>query len=86
MNMNAAGNPSPELLEIRAAEQRQRINESVGELKSSLADLKSSVEENIRERLDGKTYARQHFSALATGVTVLALMAGYGFTGMFTRD
>jgi hypothetical protein len=86
MTLEAAGNPSPELLEKRAAEQRQRINESVGELKSSLADLKSSVEENIRERLDGKTYARQHFAALATGVTVLALMVGYSFAGMFTRD
>jgi hypothetical protein len=78
-------NFSPELLEKRAAEQRIRIHESVGELKSSLTDLKSSVEENIRERLDVKSYARQHFAAVATGTTVFAMLLGYGIAGMFTR-
>lgn len=86
MTTESAAHPSPELLEKRAAEQRHRIDESVGELKTSLADLKSSVEENIREHFDGKTYARQHFAALAVGISVFALMAGYAFAGMFTRN
>lgn len=74
-----------ELLEQRAAEQRLRIHESVGELKS-LTDLKSSVQENIRERLDMKSYARQHFRGVAVGTAAFALVLGYGIAGIFTRQ
>jgi hypothetical protein len=82
---NEAGNPPTELLERRAAEQRQRIHESVGELKSSLTDLKSWVRENIREHLDMNGYARQHFRVMAAGATAFALLLGYGIAGAFTR-
>jgi ElaB/YqjD/DUF883 family membrane-anchored ribosome-binding protein len=74
-----------ELLEQRAAEQRLRIHASVGELKSSLIELKSSVQENIRERLDMKSYARQHFRGVAVGAAAFAIVLGYGIAGIFTR-
>ena len=82
---NEAGNSQAEMLEKQAAEQRLRIHESVGELKFSITDLKSSVEENIREHLDVKAYARQHFTAVAAGAAAFAMLLGYGIAGMFTR-
>lgn len=70
---------SPDALEQRAAEQRQRIDHSVDELKSSLR-------ETVREHLDVENYARNYiwrFVAVAAGI---ALISGYGAAGMFTRD
>jgi hypothetical protein len=67
-----------EVLEQRAAEQRQRIHNSVDELKSSLR-------ETVREHLDVENYARTYiwrFVAFAAGI---ALLSGYGTAGMFTR-
>ena len=75
----------PQDLERRAAEQRERLHDSVGELKSSLTELKSKVEENIRGRLDPKKFARRHLWQLAAGVSAFALIAGFGVAGMFTR-
>ena len=75
-----------EILEQRAAEQRKRLHNSVSDLRSSLTDLKSSVEENVRERLDVTRFARQHLGALAAGVSVMAMLAGYGVAGMFTKS
>ena len=69
---------SPDVLEQRAAEQRQRIHNSVDELKSSLR-------ETVREHLDVENYARTYiwrFVAVAVGI---ALISGYGVAGMFTR-
>ena len=69
---------SPQLLEQRAAEQRQRIHNSVDELKSSLR-------QTVREHLDVENYARTYiwrFVAVAAGI---ALISGYGVAGMFTR-
>ena len=69
---------SPDVLEQRAAEQRQRIHNSVDDLKSSLRDT-------VRERLDVENYARTYiwrFVAVAAGI---ALLSGYGVAGMFTR-
>lgn len=69
---------SPDVLEQRAAEQRQRIHNSVDELKSSLR-------ETVREHLDVENYARTYiwrFVAVAAGI---ALISGYGVAGMFTR-
>ena len=68
----------PEVLERRAEEQRHRIHQSVTELKHSLRD-------NIRERLDVNAYARQHLWQLAAAASVFGLAAGYGMAGMFTR-
>lgn len=85
MNMSVTGNLPPEELEQRAAEQRHRLHDSVSELQSSLTGLKNSVEENVRERLDVNRFARKHMWQLAAGASVLALMAGHGFAGMFAR-
>jgi len=85
MSPDVSRNLPPQELEKRAAEQRLRIHESVAGLKSSLTDLKSSVEENVRERLDARRLARQHFGKLAAGASVFALIAGYGVAGIFTR-
>jgi len=85
MTTEAESKLPTELLEKRAAEQRLRLHNSVSELRSSLAGLKSSVEENIRERLDVNRFARGHLWQLAAGVSVVALLAGHGVAGMFTR-
>ena len=78
MNTKVEANLPAETLERRAAEQRQRIHESVGELKTTL-------EETIREKLDVRSYAREHFGALAAGASFFAFIAGFGIAGMFTR-
>jgi len=75
-----------EVLEQRAAEQRKRLHNSVSDLRSSLTELKSSVEENVRERLDVTRFARQHLGQLVAGVSLVAMLAGYGVAGMFTRN
>ena len=69
----------PDILEKRAAEQRERIHASVDELKSSLRDT-------VRERLDVRSYARDHIWQLIGTATAFALVAGYGIAGMFTRN
>lgn len=68
-----------DVLERRAAEQRDRIHESVNE-------LKSSMRETIREKLDMRGYAREHLWPLIAGASVLAMLTGYGVAGMFTRS
>jgi len=74
-----------EVLEQRAAEERLRIHECVSGLRSSLTDMKTSVEENIREHLDASRFARRHLWQTAAGASALALFLGYGIAGMFTR-
>ncbi len=78
MNANLPSHFPAEILEQRAAEQRHRIHDSVGE-------LKASVRETIRERLDAKKYARQHLWPIIGLTSLLALVTGYGVTGLFTR-
>lgn len=68
----------PEVLEQRAAEQRRRLHESV-------AELKSTVQTEVRERLDVSRYAREYFWEAAGTASVLGLILGYSFAGMFTR-
>lgn len=64
--------PSDEL-EQRAANQRQRLHDSVTELRSS-----------VRESLDVQKAARAHvWKASAIG-GLLALALGYGIAGAFT--
>ncbi len=74
-----------EVLEQRAAEERRRLHNSVTELRSSLTDFKSSVEDSVRERLDPKRLARQHLKSLAGGASVVGLLLGYAVGGLFTR-
>lgn len=66
-------------LEQRAAEQRNRIHQSVGDLK----ELKTNVEANVREKLDVKRQAREHFWPAAGVVSLVALVFGYGLAGVF---
>jgi hypothetical protein len=74
-----------EVLEQRAAEQRRRLHNSVSDLRSSLTELKSDVEQKVRERLDPNRIARQHLWPLAAGAAFVALLAGHNFAGWFTR-
>jgi hypothetical protein len=60
-------------LELRAAEQRRRLHASVHELK-----------DHVRDSLDVKKNAREHF-LLASGIAAaVAAAVGYGVAGMFT--
>ncbi len=67
-----------EVLEHRAAEERRRLHNSVSE-------LKSTVRETVRERLDVKRYAREYLGPAAVAVTTIGLVFGYTTAGMFTR-
>jgi hypothetical protein len=66
--------PSPDALELRAAEERRRLHSSAVELK-----------EHLRETLDLKRNARQHLQLLASTAAVFSFMMGYVVTGVFTR-
>jgi hypothetical protein len=78
MSAGAVNNLPTEILEQRAAEQRARIHHSVDELKSTLR-------ETVREHLDVKKYAREHLWGLLGVGSLVALVSGYTFAGMFTR-
>ena len=70
--------PEPvENLELRAVEQRNRLHHATSELKDKIVET--------RERLDPRKNIREHFVTVAAGVSALALLAGYGIAGMFTR-
>lgn len=64
-----------EVLERRAAEQRQQLHQSVVELKDS-----------VRERLDVKRNVRAHLWSVSGGLAVVGLVLGYSVAGIFTRD
>jgi hypothetical protein len=64
-----------EVLERRAAEQRQQLHQSVVELKDS-----------VRERLDVKRNMRDHLWSVSGGLAVVGLVLGYSVAGIFTRD
>jgi hypothetical protein len=66
-------------LQQRAAEQRTKLHQSVTDLKQ----LKTSVEANVREKLDPKRQAREHFWAAAGIAGFLGLMLGHGIAGVF---
>lgn len=61
-------------LELRAAEQRRRLHESVQELKWQL-----------RERMDVKKNARQYFWPAAGVAAFFGLLMGYGTSAMFVK-
>lgn len=66
-----------EKLELRAIEQRSRLHETTAELKEKISET--------REQLDPAMNLRKHFFGLAGAVSAIALWAGYGIAGMFTR-
>ena len=64
-----------EVLEQRAAEQRQQLHHSVSELKDS-----------VRERLDVKRNVREHLWGISGGLALVGLVVGYTVAGIFTSD
>jgi mevalonate kinase len=69
-------NPLPaDVLEERAAAQRQRLHESVAELRRS-----------VRHRLDVKGNVREHFGTAASAAVAVMLALGYAVAGIFVSD
>jgi hypothetical protein len=75
----SSNNMPTEVLEQRAAEQRRRLHNSVSE-------LRSSVTEAVREKLDFKRYLREYMGPATAAAALLGLMLGHATIGMFTRD
>ncbi|HVO63400.1 MAG TPA: hypothetical protein VMT53_20905 [Terriglobales bacterium] len=63
----------PETLEVRAADERRRLQSSVEELRLQ-----------VRERLDVKKMARKYVPVASAVAALIGLGAGYGFAGIFT--
>ena len=61
-------------LELRAAEERRKLQHTMVELKST-----------VRETLDVKRAAREYVKPASAVVAVLGFVFGYAFAGMFTR-
>lgn len=72
-------NNNLDILEQKAAEQRKAIHRSVDEARQ----LRVRVESNVREKLDPKRQARQHFWAVAGAAAFLGLVLGNGLIGVF---
>ena len=79
MNAEAESKVPTEILEQQAAEERRRIHNSVGELKHSLR-------ETVRERLDVESHARNYIWRIVGAASLAALVMGYGIAGMFTQN
>ena len=71
----SASNVPTDLLELRAAEQRRRLHNSVAELRLQM-----------REKLDVRRTARRYFWPASAVVGLFGLVLGYGFGGIFARD
>ncbi len=71
--MSAPSTPTYEL-ELRAVEQRKRLHDSMSELKTQ-----------VRDKFDVQKNAREHLLAASGIASVMALLAGYGIAGLFTR-
>jgi hypothetical protein len=61
-------------LEVRAADQRRRLQSSVHQLK-----------DRVREKLDVKRNVSHHVLLASAIAGAFSLALGYGFAGMFTR-
>ena len=64
----------PQTLEVRAADERRRLHDSVDELRSW-----------VKERLDLKRIARQYVPVASAVAALIGLGVGYSFAGIFTR-
>ena len=65
-------NLPPNILEMRAAEQRLRVHNSIAELRAAVA-----------ERTDVSRLAREHVWPAAGIAAGVGLILGYGVAGMF---
>lgn len=61
----------PQVLEMKAAEQRLQLHRSVTELKSA-----------VKQKLDVKANAREYIIPASAGAAVVALALGYVLTGI----
>ena len=68
-----------EVLEERAEEQRRKLHNSVSELRSTVRDT-------VRERLDVKRQLRRRFWPATAAVSLVALLMGYSTAAIFTRS
>ncbi len=66
-----------ETLELLALEERNRLHQTAGELKSKIAA--------VRQKMDLANTARQHIREAGLIAAILGLASGYGFAGIFTR-
>jgi hypothetical protein len=64
-----------DILELQAAEQRQRLHETISELRSS-----------VRHKLDVKSQARQYVWPASTMAALLSLAFGYTAGSLFHRS
>jgi len=68
-----------DILEKRAADQRRQLHNSV-------VELRQTVRQTVREKLDVKAYAREYVWPAAGAMALIGLIFGYAFAGMFTTD
>jgi len=71
----SASNIPTDLLELRAAEQRRRLHNSVAELRLQ-----------IKEKLDVRRNARRYFWPASAVVGLFGLVLGHGFGGILRRN
>ena len=73
--MNA---PSPEKLELRALQQRDRLHRTALELIEKV--------DQTKQELSPSNNARKHFGAAAAIASALGFLFGYGVGSMFTKS
>ncbi|HEU5403209.1 MAG TPA: hypothetical protein VFU86_17770 [Terriglobales bacterium] len=66
-----------DILEQRAASERQRLHDSVAELRVTMKD-------KLNLRRNAEDYARQHLSGSAALAALLGLAFGWAIGGIFT--
>jgi hypothetical protein len=72
-----SASPSPERLEIRALQQRERIHRTALELISKVDDAK--------QRLTLSYNVRAHFAVTSLIAVSVSFLCGYAVAGMFTE-
>jgi hypothetical protein len=72
--MNFGPTVPTDILEMRAAEQRRRIHDTV-----------LALREQIDEKLDVRKKAREYAMPASGVAAFLGLLFGYGFASMFSR-
>jgi hypothetical protein len=65
----------PDILEMKAVEQRERLHGTISELRS-----------NVRQKLDVKTQAREYVWPATTVAAILSLAFGYTAGSLFHRS
>ena len=62
-------------LELKAADERRRLEKTVSELRSA-----------VRDKLDAKKNAQEHLGLLCGISALIGLAAGYAVTGIFVHQ